>query len=117
MEVIHLQKKTIIELNINGEEFVATLDHYAIDHFQKHNKIGLLKFYENMSNNEDGSINLTQVVQLLGSLVRYKKNGRIVGAKYFEQFDTMQVVQLLTPILSKILGNNLPESSNDAEKK
>lgn len=118
MEVIHLKKKSIVELEINGVEFIATLDNYAIDHFQRHNKIGLLNFYETMKNGEkDGTVDLTQIIKLLGSLVRYKDTNRIVGAKFFDQFDTIAVVSSLTPVIAEAFGNNLPEASNEAEKK
>ena len=118
MEVIHLKKKSIVELEINGEEFIATLDNYAIDHFQRHNKIGLLNFYETMKNGEkDGTVDLTQIIKLLGSLVRYKDTNRIVGAKFFDEFDTIAVVSSLTPVIAEAFGNNLPEASNEAEKK
>ena len=118
MEVIQLRKKSVVELEINGEEFIATLDNYSIDHFQKTNKIGLLKFYENLNKaQETGRVDLTQILQLLGSLIRYKKTNKPVGVNFLNQFETMEVINMLTPVLNKVMGANLPKATDEEEKK
>ena len=63
MQSIHLGKKKIVELTINDMECIATLDNYAIDHFQKNNKKGLLNALDEMKD-----YNITTIMQLLGSL-------------------------------------------------
>ena len=112
MQSIHLGKKKIVELNINEMECIAVLDNYAIDHFQKNNKKGLLKALEEIKNE-----NITTMIQLLGSLVREKKNNRILGVNYFKQFDTFDVISALTPILTELFPDNLPEVRGEGEKK
>ena len=112
MKSIHLGKKKIIEFTMNDMECIATLDNYAIDHFQKHNKKGLLNAMEEMKKE-----NVTVIIQLLGSMIREKKNNRIVGEKYLKQFDTFDILSALTPILTELFPDNLPTASNDSEKK
>ncbi len=112
MQSIHLGKKKIVELTINDMECIATLDNYAIDHFQKNNKKGLLNALDEMKD-----YNITTIMQLLGSLIREKKTNRILGKNYFNQFDTMDVLNFLMPVITEIFPDNLPEAKNDDEKK
>ena len=118
MEVINLKKKNIVEVNINGEDFIVTLDHHSINHFQKTNKRGLLDIYKNMDvANNDGSFDLEIILQLLGSMIKHKETNRIVGTKWLEQFDSFAILEHLTPILMKVMGENLPEAKDESEKK
>lgn len=112
MNSIHLGKKKVIEINLNGIECVAVLDNYSIDHFQKHNKMGLLSALKKMQNE-----NITVIISLLGSMIREKKTGRIVGVNYLKQFDTFDIITNLTPVLTELFPDNLPEASNKSEKK
>lgn len=118
MEVINLKKKTVVEIEINGQEFVVALDHHAINHFQKTNKKGLLSIYSSMEDaKKTGNLDLETIIELLGSMIRYKSNGKIVGAKWLEQFDSFAILEHLTPVLMKVLGANLPEADGESEKK
>lgn len=112
MQSIHLTKKKIVPIEINGIKCEAVLDNYSIDHFQRTNKKGLLKALNEMKKE-----NITAIMQLLGSLVREKKTGRILGYKYFNQFDSIQVMELLTPVLMELFPGNLPTPKNETEKK
>ncbi len=112
MKSIHLGKKKIVELTINDVEYIAALDNYAIDHFQKHNKKGFLSALEDVKKD-----NISVLIQLLGSIIREKKNGRILGANYLKQFDTFDIISNLAPLLTEIFPDNLPEASNESEKK
>lgn len=118
MEVINLKKKTIVEVDINGLECICTLDNTAIDHFQRTNKEGLLKFYDKLQKAEKtGSVEITPVIKLLGSMLREKKTGRILGENYLKQFDSMDVLTHLSPLLQKAFTTNLPEAKTKTEKK
>ena len=112
MKSIHLGKKKIVEFAMNDIEYIATLDNYAIDHFQKHNKKGLLSAMEEMKKE-----NITVIIQLLGSMIREKKTNRIIGVNYLKQFDTFDILYALTPVLSELFPDNLPEASDNSEKK
>nr|DAG47427.1 MAG TPA: hypothetical protein [Caudoviricetes sp.] len=112
MEKIHLGKKRIVELEINGRKCVAALDNYAIDHFQVTNKKGLLKALEDIQNH-----NMTSILTLLGSVIRDKKTNKPVGEKYFRQFDTMDIINSLMPVITELIPDNLPQAANEKEKK
>ena len=118
MEVINLKKKSVVEIEINGQEFVVALDHHAINHFQKTNKKGLLSIYSSMEDaKKTGNLDLETIIELLGSMIRYKSNGKIVGTKWLEQFDSFAILEHLTPVLMKVLGANLPPAKDESEKK
>ena len=109
---MHLGKKRIVELNINGVEYIATLDNYAIDHFQKHNKKGLLKAIDEL-----GHDNITSMIELLGSLIREKKTNKIVGIEFVKQFDVFDTITHLSPVLTELFAENLPEATEEEQKK
>lgn len=118
MNVVHLRKKTVVPLEINGVDYVVVLDNYSIDHFQRTNKEGLLKFYDKLKKQEEtGEIEITPVQKLLGSLIREKKGNKIVGEKFLSQFETMDVLKYLSPVLHQAFGNNMPDAKNSDEKK
>lgn len=112
METIHLSKKKIVELNLNGMECQAILDNRTIEHFQKTNKTGFIKALEALEKDD-----ITVISKLLGSLIREKATGRILGYKYFTQYDAMDILTYLSPILKEIFPQNMPEARDDNEKK
>ena len=112
MQSIHLGKKKIIEFTMNDMECIATLDNYTIDHFQKHNKKGLLRAMDEVRKD-----NVTVIIQLLGSMIREKKSNRILGINYLKQFDTFDILASLTPVLTELCPDNLPVASDNSEKK
>lgn len=111
MEVINLSKKVIIPILLNGLECVCILDNTTIDHYQRVNKVGFLKGLELMEKNE-----LRGVKKLIGSIVREKKTNRVLGEKYFNQFNDFEIVSVFTPIIKELLPN-LPEPKEESEKK
>lgn len=111
MEVINLSKKVIVPILLNGLECVCILDNTTIDHYQRVNKIGFLKGLELMEKNE-----FRGVKKLIGSIVREKKSNRILGEKYFNQFNDFEIVSVFTPIIKELLPN-LPEAKEESEKK
>ena len=112
MNEIKLSKKTIIELTINDIECIATLDNLAIDHFQRSNKKGLLEAFEELKN-----YNMTTIIQLLGSCIREKKTGKILGYNYFKDYDTLDIINSLMPVLEGLFPDNMPIASSKTEKK
>lgn len=108
---IKLSKKKVIELTINNKECVAALDNLAIDHFQRTNKIGLLKALEELKN-----YNITSILKLLGSCIREKKDNKILGYGYFKQFDSLETVTALMPVIKELFPDNLPEPKDESEK-
>lgn len=112
MHSIHLTKKKVVPVEINGMECVAVLDNYSIDHFQRTNRKGLLKAFEEMKNE-----NITSIMQLIGSLIREKKTNRILGVQYFKQFDFIGVIEHLSPVIQELVPENLPEPKEEKEKK
>lgn len=112
MQTIHLGKKKIVELNINGMDCVAVLDNYSIDHFQKNNKRGLLSALDSLKQED-----ITTIIQLLGSIIREKKTNKILGTKFLKQFDTLDIISGLFPVIVEIFPDNLPEPNDKSEKK
>ena len=118
METIALKRKNVIPVEINGKECVAVLDNYTIDYFQRTNKIGLLKFYESVKEMEKtGNIEVTPILKLLGAILRDKKTNNILGVKFLTQYDTFEVIEMLTPILHSVFKDNMPQAKNEKEKK
>lgn len=111
MEVINLSKKKVIPILLNDVECVAVLDNTSIDHFQRANKVGFLQGLEAMQTNE-----IAGIKKLIGSVVREKKTNRILGAKYFNQFNDLEIIAYMTPILEQLLPN-LPQPNGKTEKK
>ena len=111
MEVINLSKKVVKPILLNGLECICVLDNTTIDHYQRVNKIGFLKDLELMEKNE-----IKGVKKLVGSIVREKKTNRILGEKYFNQFNDIQIGAVFTPIIKELLPN-LPEPKEESEKK
>ena len=103
MEVINLSKKVVKPILLNGLECIC--------HYQRVNKIGFLKGLELMEKNE-----IKGVKKLVGSIVREKKTNRILGEKYFNQFNDIQIGAVFTPIIKELLPN-LPEPKEESEKK
>lgn len=111
MEVINLSKKKIIPIVLNGLECVAVLDNTTIAHFERSNKIGFLKALERMENNE-----FEVIKNLIGSIIREKETNRILGRKYFNQYDDFELITFMTPVIKNLLPN-LPEANGVKEKK
>nr|DAQ99900.1 MAG TPA: hypothetical protein [Caudoviricetes sp.] len=111
MEVINLSKKVVKPILLNGLECICVLDNTTIDYYQRVNKIGFLKGLELMEKNE-----IKGVKKLIGSIVREKKTGRILGEKHFNQFNDLEIVAAFTPVIKELLPN-LPEAKEESEKK
>lgn len=112
MKPIYLKKKKVVLVDINNKKCVAALDDLAIDNFQRTNKMGFLNA---MKKAEEGDVLV--IKRLLASLIRDKKSGQPLGMAYFNQFDNVEVLTYLSPILEELFPDNLPKAKNEDEKK
>lgn len=115
---IHLKKKTVIPVEINDRECILTIDAETIDHFQRTNNVGMLKFYERMSNQQKtGKVEVKPIIKLLGSILRDAKTNKILGIQFLSQFDDFSIIQYLSPLLAEIFSDNMPIAKEESEKK
>ncbi len=114
---IQLRKKTVVPVEINERECYVTLDAEVIDHFQRTNNVGILQFYNRMKNSKNGRMEITPILKLLGSMIKDANTNRILGTQFLSQFDDMDVLTHLAPLLEDVMSDNLPEAKTDDEKK
>lgn len=112
MEIINLSNRKQIELNINGKECVMSLALKNIQHFQDANKIGLQKALDKMQNGD-----LTVILLLIYSMISDKKTGKVLGEKFFKDFDELELIEALSPALQTLISKEMPEAKNNSEKK
>ncbi|WP_133016935.1 hypothetical protein [Clostridium cuniculi] len=112
MEIINLSNRKEVEVNINGNECIVSLSLKNISHFQESNKIGLQKAVEKMKKGD-----LKIILKLIYSMVSDKKTGRVLGYKFFKNFDEIATIEALAPIITELLNKDMPEAKNENEKK
>ncbi|MDU5262524.1 MAG: hypothetical protein E6176_08860 [Clostridium celatum] len=112
MEIINLANRKEVEVNINGRECVMSLSLKNIQHFQDSNKIGLQSALEKMQQGD-----LEMILRLIYSMVSDKKTGRVLGAKFFKEFDELEVIEALSPVLTELLNKDMPQAKSESEKK
>lgn len=112
MEIINLANRKEVEVNINGRECVMSLALKNISHFQDSNKIGLQSALEKMQQGD-----LEMILKLIYSMVSDKKTGRVLGAKFFKEFDELEIIEALSPVLTELLNKDMPEAKSESEKK
>lgn len=112
MEIINLSNRKQIEMNINGKECIMSLALKNIQHFQDSNKLGLQQALDKMQNGD-----ITIVLNLIYSMVSDKKTGKILGAKFFKDFDEIEVIEALSPSLQALFNKEMPEAKSETEKK
>lgn len=112
MEIINLANRKEVEVNINGTECVISLAVKNINHFQESSKIGLQKALDKM---KKGDLNI--ILKLIYSMVSDKKTGRVLGYKFFKDFDEMEIIQALQPIIMELLNKDMPQAKSETEKK
>ena len=112
MEIINLANRKEVEVNINGNECVISLTVKNITHFQENNKIGLPKALDRMQKGDLGMI-----LRLIYSMVSDKKTGRVLGRKFFKDYDEMGIIQALTPIIKELTNEDMPKAKKEVEKK
>ena len=112
MEIINLSNRKQIEMNINGKECVMSLALKNIQHFQDSNKLGLQQALKKMQNGD-----ITVVLSLIYSMISDKKTGKVLGEKFFKDFDEIEIIKALSPSLQALISKEMPEAKNNAEKK
>ena len=45
------------------------------------------------------------------------KTKKVLGAKFFKDFDELQIIGALSPVLTELLNKDMPEAKNETEKK
>ena len=104
--------KVVKEIDINGENYIATVDIKTISHYKKENKEGFLQATQRMAELDELTI-----LKLLGSIVRKSEVANPVGFNFFKQFNPLAVVETLSPVLIEVIGVNMPEAETEEEKK
>lgn len=112
MEIINLSNRKQVELKINGKECIMSLSLKNIQHFQDSNKIGLQKALDKMQNGD-----LTVILNLIYSMISDKKTGKVLGAKFFKDFDELELIEALSPSLETLISKEMPKAKNKSEKK
>lgn len=112
MEIINLANRKEVEVNINGRECVMSLSLKNIQHLQDSNKIGLQSALEKMQQGD-----LEMILRLIYSMVSDKKTGRVLGAKFFKEFDELEIIEALSPVLTELLNKDMPQAKSESEKK
>lgn len=112
MEIINLANRKEVEVKINGKDCIVSLALKNISHFQESNKMGLQQALEKMKKDD-----LEIVLKLIYSMVSDKKTGKVLGAKFFKDFDELQIIEALSPVLTELLNKDMPEAKNESEKK
>lgn len=112
MEIINLANRKEVEVNVNGTECIVSLTTKNITHFQENNKMGLAKALEKMNKGD-----LPTVLKLIYSMISDKNTGRILGRKFFKDYDEMGIIQAFTPIIQKLISEEMPQAKNEKEKK
>lgn len=112
MEIINLANRKEVEVNINGVECIVSLSLKNISHFQENNKIGLQQALDKMQKGD-----LEIILKLIYSMVSNKKTGKILGVKFFKDYDEIGIVQALSPIITELISNEMPKAKTESEKK
>lgn len=112
MEIINLANRKEVEICINGTECVMSLALKNINHFQNNNKIG---FPQALEKAEQGDLEI--ILKLIYSTVSDAKTKKVLGAKFFKDFDELQIIGALSPVLTELLNKDMPEAKNETEKK
>lgn len=120
MELLDLKEVAKVELAISGVELVGKMDMESIDHFQKTNAgktfFGEWNKITKKTANNNMDIDVAMIMRLAGSLISYKKTGKPVGFAFFKQFDPMDLVTKLTPIIVDLIAQNAPAAKSEEEK-
>lgn len=104
--------KVVLELEIGEEDYIATVDVKTVAHYQKENRSSFLKDIQKV-----GEMDEVVIIKLLGSIIRKSEKSAPVGVKFFEQYNPLAVIEMFTPVLVEVLGLNMPEATDEIEKK
>lgn len=104
--------KAILDVEICGENYIATVDFKTIAYYKKEFKSSFLQDIQKI-----GEMDEMIIIQLLSSMVRKTEESAPVGIKFFKQFNPIAVIEQFTPVLIEVLGVNMPEAKDVTEKK
>lgn len=112
MEIINLSNRKEVEVSINEKECIVSLSLKNINHFQEGNKVGLQQALEKMQKGD-----LEMILKLIYSMVSDKKTGKVLGSKFFKDYDEMDIIQALSPIITELISKEMPIAKGNSEKK
>ena len=102
METINIGKRKQIEFILNDKEVIMSLA----------NKMALAVALEEMKKE-----NIEVILNLMYSMISDKKTGRVLGEKFFDKFDELELLTNLTPLLTQLVSEDMPEAKGESEKK
>lgn len=117
MSKIVLLKSVIHRVEIDGAQYICTLDFVAVNHFQCVSKKGFLKVFEEIKSDYEKGFLPIGLIDVLGSMIRKEGSINPVGRKFMDQFNPFEVLATFQPIIMDLLSENLPEAKGDSEKK
>ena len=50
-------------------------------------------------------------------MVSDKKTRKVLGAKFFKDYDELGIIEALSPAMMELLNKEMPEAKNTSEKK
>lgn len=109
---ITLGKRKEIDITLNDRECFMAFDTTSIDHFQDTTKMQLGKALEELQKEK-----ISVMYKLIISMVKDKKTNKILGEKFFKNFNDFEVVNALREPLMELLMSELPEAKTEDEKK
>lgn len=104
--------KTVLEIDLNGTDYIATVDIKTIMHYKSENKESFL-----LATQKVADLDEVTILKLLGSIIRKSEKSAPVGFKFFKDYNPIAIVESFTPVLVEVLGINMPEAKNESEKK
>lgn len=104
--------KTVMELEICGEQYIMTIDMRTVIHYKKTNKTAFLGALQKI-----GDLDEMEIIKLLASMIRKDESSAPVGVDFFKDFNPIEVVAKFTPLIVTCMGENLPEAEVAEEKK
>ncbi|WP_111930467.1 hypothetical protein [Clostridium tertium] len=112
MEIINLATRKEVEVLLNGKECIVSFTVKNIRHFQETNNLGIQVALEKMENGD-----LEMILKLIYSMVSDKKTGRVLGQKFFKDYDDIDIIQAISPVITKVINKEMPEAKSESEKK
>lgn len=104
--------KQVRTVELDGDEYILTLDVKAINHFKVTSKKQFLQSVPKFLVLDD-----EVVFYMLGSMLRKDEKSEPVGRKFLEQFNPFLIVEKLWPVAHDVITGNLPKANGDSEKK
>lgn len=109
---ITLGKRKEIDIELNNKACFMALDTASIDYFQETTGKEFGKAIEDVQKGKIGVM-----YKLIISMVKDRRTNKILGEKFFSQFDDFEVVNALSQPLAELIGTEMPVAKNDDEKK